>query len=258
MDVVYLVAPGHANEALRHSLRSLRHLPHDRVWLAGFKPRWISPVVGHIPVPQERETRKHYNTWRNLRVACLDKRVSEDVILMNDDFFVTRHTTTIPVLHRGPLARAGDATRGVGSLSLAKRRQDTIDILGQLGVRSPLCYELHIPMVINREKMVHAMDEASLRRPTFSPPTGKRTVYANLWRLGGDQAADVKVSKPEVTGWETEYPFVSTSDAAFNYGKIGLWLRRLLADPGPYELGPQPGDVRLLPPSKPLKHQRVH
>jgi hypothetical protein len=44
-DVVYVVRPGNRNEELRYSLRSIAaHLPHRRVWLAGFCPSWVRNI----------------------------------------------------------------------------------------------------------------------------------------------------------------------------------------------------------------------
>ena len=44
MDAVYYVRPGDRNDELRYSLRSLANLPHDRVWIVGHTPPWVTGI----------------------------------------------------------------------------------------------------------------------------------------------------------------------------------------------------------------------
>lgn len=43
MDILYLCRPGE-NLELRYSLRSLRNVPHGRVWIFGDCPDWVTNV----------------------------------------------------------------------------------------------------------------------------------------------------------------------------------------------------------------------
>ena len=55
MDLVYVVRDG-ANPELRYSLRSVAvNLPHDRVWIVGHVPAWIT---GCETVPTVQAGRK--------------------------------------------------------------------------------------------------------------------------------------------------------------------------------------------------------
>jgi hypothetical protein len=52
-DLVYVVREGDRNNELRHSLRSVvANVPHRLVWIAGYKPGWVSDLVGYIPMAQ--------------------------------------------------------------------------------------------------------------------------------------------------------------------------------------------------------------
>ena len=42
LDVVYCVKELITNEELRYSLRSLRNLPHRKVWIFGGCPKWVN------------------------------------------------------------------------------------------------------------------------------------------------------------------------------------------------------------------------
>ena len=41
-DVVYCVKDDPDNEELRYSLRSLKNLPHQKVWIYGGGPKWLN------------------------------------------------------------------------------------------------------------------------------------------------------------------------------------------------------------------------
>lgn len=229
MDAVYVVGDGR-RDWLRYSLRSLRHLPQvDRLVIAGVCPRWCSPDL-HIPVEQGRI--KHVNTWANLQAVLGDDRVSDQFLLFNDDFFVLRHLDPVPVLHRGPIAGQIANHRRTGHRPLLHRRQQLQDMLVELGVNEPLCYELHTPMPVVRADMAAALERAETVRPEGMAPTGKRTLYANLAGLGGLDVADVKVRQPRDP--VPDGPLMSTSPAAWT-GAAGRHIRTLLREPSRWE-----------------------
>ena len=44
MDIVYVVGENERNESLKYSLRSLKNIPHDDVYIIGHKPAWVKNV----------------------------------------------------------------------------------------------------------------------------------------------------------------------------------------------------------------------
>lgn len=227
MDVVYLVREGDQNEELRHSLRSLSHLPHDRVFLAGYAPAWTTRV-GRLPTRQSRGT-KYRNTERNLRAALESPAVSDPFVLMNDDFFILRAIDEVPVLHRGPLAAFLPAKPGrLGGYG--SHRAATAAVIESLGIADPLAYEpIHTPLPVRKEPMLRALElGAGIQGLQY------RTLYGNLAGIGGELSPNVKIVDTAAVPSDDDL-FVSTEDRSWERGAVGAYLRRRFAAPSPYE-----------------------
>lgn len=212
MDVVYYVRPGEKNEELRYSLRSLANLKHDRVWVVGDKPSWVTNVE-YIPGNGERTPQA--NAARNLTLAC-EAMDAERFYVFNDDFYVMRPVLAVPTYHAGLLAQRSSPP---ASLRQAGR------MLAHMGYRDIIDWTLHIPLVVWRQKLADALAR-TLGLAEW------RTMYGNLTGLVGEQADDVKVrrrSDPLPTG-----PFLSSSDAT--YPSLAKLLQRTFPTPSPYEV----------------------
>ncbi|XVV34948.1 hypothetical protein ACQPXT_13265 [Streptomyces sp. CA-100214] len=231
MDLVVPVRTGAVNRQLRYALRSWSaHLPHRRVWVVGYRPPWVSDGVRYLATPQTGT--KYVNTTRAVAAACRNRSVSDPFVLMNDDFFVMQSLPDgVPTLHRGPVreVEAYYATRGNGSYLRGLR--ETRNLLVAHGHEDPLSYELHVPLVVHKEGMLHALDLG--RRLDV---LHKRTAYGVLAGIGGERAEDVKIlwRGPQ---FPTDGPFLSTMPDAFTNGMVGVHVRRQFARPGPYERG---------------------
>lgn len=226
MDVVYIVRTGDDNEELRYSLRSLANLPHNRVWIVGHKPAWVTGV-GHLPTNQAGS--RFYNSTLNLRTACESGQVSDKFIYMNDDFFVMRPLDEVPTLHRGLVADVFAAT----PVDSPYRRgiRATSRLLAKLGHDEPLSYELHVPMVIHRQRMLETLEIGRQVHGVLH----KRTLYGNYWGVGGEQVADVKVTNHQQT-FSPDTRFLSTTDESFRVCAVGDYIRGMFSAPGPYEV----------------------
>jgi hypothetical protein len=162
-------------------LRSLANVPHEAVHAVGATPAWVRNV--EVITPQTWPTK-----WRalvgDLLVACqhLEGRT---LLLVDDDMFVMAPVKDMPTLHAGPLAEHLKTKRG----SYARSMGHTMAYLQALGVRDPLSYELHVPMVIDATAMAATL-EAVVHWPQ---QLQARTVYGNLQRVGGKRMDDVKV-----------------------------------------------------------------
>lgn len=226
MHLVYIVRPGQ-NEELRYSLRSAaENLPVESVTIVGDAPGW---VTGVRRIPGNRYGRdKPRNVLDNVRILAAAGDLPDDVVVMNDDFYVLTPLTTIPVLYRGPLTRhiAECATPSWWSLSL----QRTLAWLQAQGHPAPLSYDLHVPLPISRERMREALDR--LGDAFADNPPQWRTVYGNLAAVGGIQHRDQKVSVP--TRQLPGGPFVSTDDGAFYVG-LQSTLRGRFPHPSQFE-----------------------
>lgn len=231
-DIVYVHREDELAEELRCSLRSLRNFPHGRVWVAGYKPRWVK--AAHIPTDQRRS--KHINSTANLIAACRHPEVSDPFWLFNDDFFVLQPVEP-KVWHRGTVAEVvADYENRLGGISPAmpyrRGMVETARLLERWGHTHPLSYELHLPMPVPKAS-ADVLERAYVEGRTI-PALHKRTVIGNVFHLGGDQMADVKVTDLETT-WESGQEYVSTGNSAFHSGAVGRRLRELFADPSPFE-----------------------
>ncbi|MEX2132961.1 MAG: hypothetical protein WEB67_02375, partial [Acidimicrobiia bacterium] len=180
LDVVYLVRQGD-NPELRYSLRSLRNVAHGRVWIVGHKPEWVTGCR-HIPIRQTSD--KWANTRAGLLAACTHPDIGR-FQLWNDDFYALQ-PTEIPVWHQGPIE---PDRRNRNAPTHLDGGAATFRLLQRWGVDPVLDYGVHVPMVIDGQRMVEAFERAGDRIPALH----RRTLYGNLSQIGGEQVEDVTV-----------------------------------------------------------------
>lgn len=222
---VYLCRAGE-NEELRYSLRSLVNLPHSDVLLVGGAPPWYAGP--RLPVDQSGH--KSNVTTRAMRTVVESRRTTDPFTYLNDDFYVLQPGPLPPAYHRGPIDAVLAAYAGIGlpperSRWLAGMAR-TRDLLRARGIREPLCYELHVPLVVDKPTMTRALNLGGY----------KRTVYGNLLGDGVYLEDDVKLH-PDPVYDPTTIPdtgrFLSTADESFH--RALPTLRRLFPDPSPLE-----------------------
>ncbi len=214
MDVVYRYKASGGGEELRISLRSLQNVPHDNVWIVGDIPHWFNNG-GTIHVPQ-----RHGNKWNNSRVnvleACKNPEISDQFILMDDDFFILEPIEEIPVWHRGSIESVIQKYRKkYPNSKYFAGLIETHEMLKTLDISQPLyAYNLHIPMVVDKEKMLESVKRLDGMKPKTVPQCFHlRSWYGNYNELGGVKMEDVKIRdyhSPMPDG-----PFLSTQNSAF-------------------------------------------
>ena len=214
MDVVYYVRRGEQNEELRYSLRSLVNLPHERVWVVGYKPAWVTGVE-HIA--GNRKHSPHENAIDNLRLAC--EHLGERFIVFNDDFYVMEPIDAVPSWHDGPLAEKLAQVHGA--------YRNHLRAAASLLPADAVAWTLHIPLVVERDPL-----DAVLATLDGKVPPEWRTMYGNLTGATGTQHEDVKVRRrrDDVPAG----PFLSSSDGTFHW--LLRHLRQRFPVPGPYEV----------------------
>lgn len=240
MDIVYLVKNNQVNNSqeLRYSLRSLQNIPHGKVFLVGEKPDWVTGVE-YISVLQNRT--KAQNVGANMRAAVASDAVSDDFILMNDDFFIMKPISNLPTLNFGPMSDviADYDRRYPEGSKYIDTMKELYRLLLSRNIAAPISYELHIPMAVNKHN-IREMYGASDRVYQM------RSYYGNAYALGGEQTEDVKIflderhNPSEYNKYPEQYlreqTFLSATGGAFNRGLVGEYIRSQLHTPSPYEL----------------------
>lgn len=225
LDIVYFVKDGLNNEELRLSLRSVDlNMPHKRVWIFGGCPTNIVPDV-RVRVNQTGHTK--WDKVRNMyKMVCENKEITDNFIMFNDDFFVMKPTDFLVPLYRGTLAehiKVLEANRPSAYSNLLKA------VLHRFN-GEPLSYELHVPFIFNKDKLLRLIN-------SFSDIRCTRTVYGYTYNIGGEKASDVKVfsAKPSFDYKNTQ--FLSTDDPIVNINNdVWRWLQKQFPYKSKWEL----------------------
>jgi len=231
-DIVIPLKATSKNEELRYSLRSIaKNFPHRNVWVSGYHPRWTRGL-NYINSTTVKES-KYDKAAKNIRMACLSPKVSDKFFLFNDDFFIMSNVKDFSNMHRGYLDEVIEYymdNHPVSTYTNAMLR--TRDVLDKLGVRDPLSYALHIPMLVDKKLWMkaHAM------QLEFNPdnlPIQMRTIYGNLFIDDATYREDVKAFELDTIPEYREY--LSTSDKSFRDGLIGKRIRNTFPQKSKYE-----------------------
>ena len=227
MDIVYVCRPGD-NEELRYSIRSVvKNMPHDNIWLIGNKPKWYEGNFLSVP-----DTSNKYENIRNaIKSVSINSDISDDFVLMNDDFFVMNPLSEIPVFHGGLLIdKINDYITLVGMTRYVKLLMNTHRFLTNYGIKNPLDYDIHTPIQMNKANLTKIIHKKHF----------PRSMYGNIFNIGGTEIKDVKIY-PNTSNLysksyniDTSIPYLSTLDSSFK-GVFAL-LYGMFSDKSKYEL----------------------
>jgi hypothetical protein len=227
MDVVYICKAGD-NEELRYSIRSVvKNLKFRNIWVVGGKPDWY--VGNYISVPQDKS--KYTNARNNLRAICRSAEISDSFILMNDDFYIINKVEAVPYMHGGLLANKIKRYKELtGETRYVLMLKKTLANLSRRLKKDILDYELHVPMVMEKEKLSEVVEV----------PDFWRSRYGNLFSVSGIEINDVKVygngglTKNSYNIDNLKYDYLSSNDDSFELIKDKL-LNVIFADKTAYE-----------------------
>lgn len=199
MDFVYTWKQG-TGEELRYSIRSVvSSFPNANVWIIGDCPKWY--IGDHV---RFSETKSKFHNIANAAKKMIEiDSLSEDIIYMNDDFFIMNTIDSIPIFHGGKLRdKISNYIETRGRNSYLKALVDTESYLKSLGIEDPISYELHRPLPMKK----------SLLGPLSNSNMLPMSVYGNVNNIGGTYLEDVKNYGEKINSFGD---FISTSDASF-------------------------------------------
>ena len=229
LDIVYCVKSGEPNEELRYSLRSLKNMPHNKVWIFGFAPNWVNRETVNVVEMKQNGNSKWEKCADSLRKIADTKELTEDFIWFNDDFFVLKPIEKLDYWYDRDLesrchdffvAFKGKAVNYPARLTQAKFALADANL-------PTLNYELHLPIIFNRKKFKKLWK--------LYPGVGaKRSLYCNTYGVKGEQRPDCKVYQTYQKA-NLKIDFISTSDASFKDGQVGKQIRNMFKEKCEYE-----------------------
>lgn len=225
MDIVYICREGD-NEELRYSIRSaVKNLPHDNLWVVGGKPDWYKGA--HIPTLQDKTY--FLNAKTNIRRVLHANQISDTFILMNDDFFIMDPVENLQYMYSGLLLDKIKIreSQNPGDLYTKMLLKTYSELYQRSHIKHPLDYELHVPMIFEKEKLASVIGSQGLWR----------SMYGNIHGVGGEQFSDIKIyNKDHVLSKnhiDINSPYLSTEDKVFNDHRD--WFNEKFPEPSKYE-----------------------
>ena len=185
MDLVYIVREGDLNEDLRYSLRSVeKNITQPNVWIVGYKPNWVKNV-GYVHT--EQKNGKWNNSVNNIIAACECEDISDDFVLMNDDFFAIKPVENLEKscnVALGTLDQAITKYKNHKSLWYNAFNQAK-ELLKEMGVEEPYYnYESHSPIIINKQKFLSFINDPKVQNfINTGKVLHKRSVYKNIYKI---------------------------------------------------------------------------
>lgn len=227
-DVVYPIKCKGDELELRYSLRSLKNIPHGKVYIVGEIPFWAKNVV-HVEVKQRQAFTRFQNAAQNILAACKIPELTTNFILMNDDFYIVRPLKKIPTMHRGTIQEVLDNEYSCRTSQYIRILRRTNELL--LSLKQPnQCYELHVPMIINKGRYIELERVVGQRHNI--PYGATRSLYGNMNNIGGIKTKDVKVYRPEAE--IPDSPFISSGPATMT-GMFLEYLKGTFPEKSEYE-----------------------
>ena len=228
-DLVYVLKDQDINEEFRYSLRSVeKHVEnYGKLVTIGGKVRGIKPDL-EVIVDQIGRT-KYDRVNVLLKEICLNPNISENFVLMNDDFFIMEDLdiSKIKTYYRCSLpdyiqiiVDAKCPSEYTNRLARACMALDALKLDNK-------CFELHVPMLFNKHKLLEVFG-------VFTGFTGTRSLYGNYHKIKAIKSPDCKIFTKS-DNFIHDLPFLSTTDASFRDGEVGNYIRNQFPDKSRFE-----------------------
>jgi len=223
-DVVYILRAWYDNcMELRYSIRSLENINHWKVYIIWYKPLWLRNAI-HIQA-EDPYTVKSMNALHKIKIACKDKRISKDFILMNDDFYITRPTSikhynqwTIKAHIKEKRERIWVSNYVMWLMQTEKMFPWWLD------------FSIHCPMVYNKKKFLWLCEEYDMNQWYLL-----RNLYGNHYWIKWEQIKDYKIRNLAELPTGKIPKFISNCDWLIVNSKFREFLDKLFPEPSKYE-----------------------
>lgn len=218
MDVVYPYRKNFSHE-LEWSIDSLKHIKHDNVYIIGDEPPFS---VNAKVLKDKKASWSAYSPYNDVAakhlIAAKSKSISEDFILMNDDFFIMKKWNSV-IYDRGDLL---NRLEGSSSNVYSTMLTNTYAWLKSRGY-STKDYAVHAPFVYNKTKLLDLIER-------IEPLLNKghslsiRTLYGNVYEI---ESKTIKIDPKNPKKYKN-MSILSTNEETF-IGEIGIYIRSELS-----------------------------
>jgi hypothetical protein len=218
MDFVYICRDGE-NEELRYSIRSVvKYFKDAVIWVVGGKPNWYSGNFVEV-----KDSGHKFQNIHDAYVAIAEeKKISNKFILMNDDFFILKNQNFYNYYSGFLKDKIISHSTQYGNTSYARALNGAVRELKIRGIKEPLNYDIHTPMVFEKPLLAQVLGLS------LAP----RSLYGNLFINDGINIQDVKIYK-HTKEFDLNNNFISTEDNSFNL--IKDQLSRMFKEKTKYE-----------------------
>lgn len=212
MDIVYVLGNGSKvyDLEIKYSLRSLeRHMvDKGKVFIIGQCPLFLKNVI-YIPY-LETEILPERNILQKINLACFDDRISDDFLLMNDDFFALEDFSGADLPFYCHI-------KGVGNILI------------------PLNFAVHMPYRINKKMWL------SCPFPEKAPNGfSLRSFYLNYYKAPAvfhpDPILRIGLTKETFEEQTKQWDFFSSTSTIFLNAEFLSWLDKKYSSPSTYEI----------------------
>lgn len=211
MDCVYILGKGSLSndDEIRYSLRSLDRWCEDlgKIYIVGDCPPFLTGVV-HIP-HQDEHKKPWKNTLDKVKRVCEEEELTDDFMLMNDDFFAF-----------GPFK--------ISELPYYAEKKV------QGGVNGPISFAVHRPVRLNK-KFYRDLPINSTMSTQYSP----RSFYCNFLRVPPTYIKDLilrpGVGMPTFDDQLADENWASIDDVSMTDEGFREWLSAIYSVKSPYE-----------------------
>lgn len=224
MDVLYPLAFGSLskNLELRYSLRSLKFIEHDRIFIAGRRPGFLK----NINFVKTNEGNSKQENIKNAILRACDSDITENFIYMNDDFLFIKPTTVKSYCYDKTFdEHIRDRISSYAySLKVTQRwlKDNNLPTIN---------YEPHYPMVFNKYKFKELFKDF-----VYDKPYLYRSIYGNYYGIDAEPTRDFKLYKLKDFKKSELRDFISISDKMIFYSEFQDYLEETFPDESEYEI----------------------
>ena len=233
IDFVYILRSDqrfNRGEEIKYSLRSVEKYCDPRnIFIVGGVPDFISQRKVIFIKADDPYQNKLLNAKNKIMLACKNERVSENFVLMNDDFFFLQPVNEIKNYSLGTILKMAETHKTKGGYYF-KAINKTRERLIEKGIEEPVSFEAHYPAIINKNKFLEIISQFNTEEPLLF-----RSIYHNLIGTKGILTKDFKIYNASNFIKKITGEFVSTDDGPAREEYFKQWIQKMFPDKSKYE-----------------------